>query len=292
VNDELFDPEDVVDQLAYSRAIGLGIASAIAALLLALYAHAITPDPTFVPLLSSEARVYYVLALLLAAGIGAFAQYTDRDAPDARNAALQLGFRWIADQARASAWILPTLASGGVFLMAAVYHRWPVVVAAPLMAGSGVFVASYARHYAFDPDVDTRRTARIALLVTTYLTGFLTLSLLYVFRMRTLLAAPAIGVAAGLLVLAALDGLDAPLRHRIAAAVVCGVIMAEATWPLNYWNAPGWYGGVVLAAFVIALATAVAARFEERIDRSLVGRLAGIAALVVTVVAFVADQPL
>lgn len=283
--------DDGEQREAYTRAMGLGIAAAIVTIPLALLARSASPDPVNVPVLSSDSRLYYLLALVVSVTLGAFAHYTDHDAGWARHGALGSGYRWIADQGRATAWIMPALTLGTVFLLLAMYHSWPVVLVAPLLAGSGVFVGVLARHSAFDPDPVSRRSARLALLANAYITAFVLLSVVYEFRTRSLLAAPAVALIVAPTIMVATDALDAPLRQRIILAVAGGLVMAEATWALNYWNAPGWYGGLVLSTLSFAIVSAISAWVEERLNPALVARLSGLAVAVAAVVAFIADQP-
>jgi hypothetical protein len=186
---------------------------------------------------------------------------------------------------------MPTLTSLAVFLLVARFHSWPVVLIAPVLAGSGVFVGALARHYAFDADAETRRSGRISLLASAHLTAFVLLSLVFAYRLRSLVSAPAIALSVALLLLVTTDALDDSLRHRLVMAIAGGAVMAEATWALNYWNAPGWYGGIVLWAMSFALASLVAARITERLTPAVVARLAGFAILIVVGVAFIAGQP-
>jgi hypothetical protein len=203
---------------------------------------------------------------------------------------LGLGYRWLADQGRGTAWIVPALTLGTVFLLVAMYHGWPVVLVAPLLAGSGVFVGVLARHAAFDPNPSDRRSARLAVVASVYVTAFVLLSVLYAYRMRSLLSAPAVALVAVLVVLVVTDGYDARLRRRIGIGFASGIVLAEVTWALNQWNAPGWYGGVVLTAILVAVASLVSARLEERVDRGLIARFSGFVVVVVAVVAFLADR--
>jgi hypothetical protein len=130
------------------------------------------------------------------------------------------------------------------------------------------------------------------MLASTHATILVLLSLVYGLRMRSLLSGPVVAVVVAVTVLACTDGLDARLRDRIVLSVVAGGVLGEAVWPLNYWNAPGWWGGVSLWALTAALAGVVAAHLEQRLTPSVIARLAGFAAVATAFVAIVADQPL
>lgn len=284
-------PADATYDDASIRALRLALLAAGLAVPLALLARYSTPDPTGIPLISTDGRWFYLLALVATAGVGVAGHVTDFDAGYARASAVRLGYTWIADQGRLTSGFLPALTMAAAMLIVGTYHSWPMVVVTPLLAGSGVYAGALARHFAFAPDPPTRRSGRMAFAALTLIVGFVVLALVYHFRMRSIVSGPAVWVATGSLVMVATDGVDLRLRQRIAFAVVCGGILAEATWALNYWNLPGWYGGIMLAALAGAAAAAIVAHAEERLNRSAVLRYSALVSLITIVVAFVADQP-
>lgn len=289
--DSPVQPEQLAPPEAQTRAVGLGVASAIVTLPVALLARSAAPSPVNVPILSSDSRFFYILALLISVGFGVFVYTTDRDRGWARSGGVALGYRWIADQGRGTAGLMPALTLATVYLLLARYHSWPIVLVSPLLAGSGVFVAILARRAIFDSDLPTRRSARVALLSSAYLTCFVALSLVYALRMRTFLAAPLIALVAGLVVMIATDGLDVQFRRRVILSASGAIVIAQSVWALDYWNLLGWWGGVILAAASALISTAVAFEIGERMSANMAARLAGGMVAVVLVVAVIAGSP-
>ncbi|MCS7051425.1 MAG: hypothetical protein NZL87_07410, partial [Thermomicrobium sp.] len=62
------------------------------------------------------------------------------------------------------------------------------------------------------------------------------------------------------------EGEDIQLDRRILYAMTGGLVLAEATWVLNYWPATGWIGGAALLAVFHFLAGLLLARSERTLS--------------------------
>jgi hypothetical protein len=114
--------------------------------------------------------------------------------------------------------------------------------------------------------------------------AFVTFAMIYVHKLRSLYSATAVFLIASVLFLQLTEGADVQLDRRVLYALVSGLIVAEATWVLNYWPATGWLGGAALLAVFHVLAGLILARLERTLSwRTAVeyGAMAGLALAVI-----------
>jgi len=78
------------------------------------------------------------------------------------------------------------------------------------------------------------------------LTAFALYVTIYGTKARSLLTATAITIVSTLIALELLRGVEARVARHWLYAGVCGLILGEITWGLNYWTVPGLVGGVFL----------------------------------------------
>jgi hypothetical protein len=261
-------PRDPALERAQARALFIGIAAAIITLPLALYAHRLAVDPYHTPLLASEGRLLY-LGTLLAAGVTG----------------------WLASRneagARASAdWALPAVTVGAALWIAGAYHHWPATLAAPVLAGSGVFIALLLRYLRDEGPASAQPTAALGETLLTNLVGFVAFSMLLLHHSPVKFGAPAVLLVGALLGIATLG--SGP--RAIAYALIIGLALAETTWALSYWQATGWELGAIAQAIWYGLATAAAAqlRGDGTLNRANLARHGGLAAAICLVVAIIA----
>lgn len=144
-------------------------------------------------------------------------------------------------------WILPAFSIIGSFAFFRLFSttlQGGAFVLALVAAGGLLLGVLVAQHYALDRDEPTRQQARLVLHLITYLLAFACFSAVYFERMRTLYAAALIGAAAALLAYEVLRWVGQ--RRPVLPGLFSGLLLAEATWALNYWGAPFLLGGVML----------------------------------------------
>jgi hypothetical protein len=265
--------DDAAPSLA--GAVRVAIAAAFATFLLAIGVRSDPPDPANVPIISADGRLFYLLTLGAAALIGFFAQRAER----AREDAAMRRSRYIGESivpAMATAWILPALIVGGAALLAARHPRWEEIAAAVLLAGTGVFASLVVRENLQPQEGGGVHPARIAHIALTLVVAFLLLSLLFLFRMRTVYAAPVIFVVAALLLIQVHDGIDTFPIRKMAYALVGALVLAEVTWALNYWPPTGWYAGAILTSIFLGMTLVTGARMVGALDRPRAAQYAGL----------------
>jgi hypothetical protein len=239
---------------------------------MALYARSNPADISATPLLDADGRLYYAVALFVAVGYGLAVERAGED-----------------DDLGAPGWILPALTLLGAFLLAGVYHSWPVVVAVPLLAGSGVFAALVVRHYLIAEDVETLASARLTHLVLTLSVVLVNFAMLGIHRAGPAYSAVTLGTVGGLAAYQLFDVTRATEVRRTVYAVAIGFGLAEVAWALEFWNARGWYAAALLSTVFFALARLADARVRAELTRPFVYQNVGLAAALFAVFAFLAE---
>jgi hypothetical protein len=260
------------DRPQYEPALRLAIGAAILTLVLALYARSVAPDPAATPLVDPDGRLYYLLALFAVVG---FCVAIERVVP--------------MGDSHSPGWIMPALTLTGAFMLAGVYHRWPVVLSLPLLAGSGVFASLLVRHYRASDDEATRSSARLAQLVLTLGVVLVLFSMIVLHRAGLAFSVLGMGATAGLALYPLLDEERAsPVRRAVySAAVALGI--AEIAAALEYWRIEGWYGGALVAAVFYGLARVVDGHLRSEVTRPFLVQHVGTATLLVVTFAYLAD---
>jgi hypothetical protein len=109
-----------------------------------------------------------------------------------------------------------------------------------------------AQHYALDRNPAVSQRAQLVLQAIGYLLAFGVFSAVYFARYRTLYSATLIGGSATLLAYALL--VYTARANAFTVAVLVGLILAEATWALNYWATTFLIAGtLLLLIFYIAV---------------------------------------
>lgn len=201
-----------------------------------------------------------IMVLLLSALTAVGTEYIMREHPD-------------FDQDRVTGysflfWILPTF----VTLVAASFTPllvpnlliWLAGLALTAIVLSAVLVAEYRT---INNQDSAYTTARLFLNLVTYISGFILFTAIYGAKLRSVLSASAILIVSTLLSLALLraERETTPLTWIYAA--ICGVILGEATWALNYWGVGGLAGGGLLVLMFYFLAGVTQHHLLNRFNR-------------------------
>lgn len=241
-------------------------AAAFTTLLLGVAVRSSPPDPSNVPILSSDGRLFYLLTIGAAVLVGLLSQQAERK----REAIAASRSRYVGESvvpAPATAWILPAFTVVAAVLLVARHTRWVEIGAATLLAATGVFASLTVRE-----NLEVREGAgispgRAAHIVLTIAVAFVVFTLLFMFRMRTLYSGPAILAVSLLLLLQIHDGVDVWPVRKLAYAVLGALAMAQVTWGLNYWPPVGWYSGAILTVTFSGLAFVAGDRLTNALTR-------------------------
>ncbi len=144
-------------------------------------------------------------------------------------------------------WILPCILVAGTALIL------PQLSDARLFAfvtiiGSGILLALVVlgEYLTVDLKDAAYAFARLGLNLAVYLAALALFLTIYALKLRSILSAPLIGIAAGLLSLELLRASEADVRRTWLYAATIGLALGEALWALNYWNVSALLGGVTL----------------------------------------------
>lgn len=152
-------------------------------------------------------------------------------------------------------WVLPSFSVIGSFAFFRVFSQtWPGIAfaLALLAAGGGLLAVLTAQHYSVDRRIEVRQRAQTALAIMAFLIAFGCFSAIYYTRYRTLYSASLVAITATLLAYTLLAA--TPLRNRFLLAALVGLLLAEATWALNYWATTFLLAGtLLLVIFYIAV---------------------------------------
>lgn len=152
-------------------------------------------------------------------------------------------------------WVLPSFSVIGSFAFFRVFSQtWPGIAfaLALLAAGGGLLAVLTAQHYSVDRRIEVRQRAQTALAIMAFLIAFGCFSAIYYTRYRTLYSASMVAITATLLAYTLLAATR--LRNRFLVAALVGLMLAEATWALNYWATTFLLAGtLLLVIFYIAV---------------------------------------
>jgi hypothetical protein len=132
--------------------------------------------------------------------------------------------------------------------------------------------------------------------ISLYLTAYVVLTGVYALRLRALVSAPAIGLAAGLLAVLLWRvgrAAEAAERDKIAEltrGMAVGLVVAEAAWALLFWPVPPQLGGLVLLSVFYAASGVVGAGAGQADRRLLAAEFAAVALVAITAVLFVVGR--
>ncbi|MFV9507549.1 MAG: hypothetical protein AB4911_23615 [Oscillochloridaceae bacterium umkhey_bin13] len=184
------------------------------------------------------------LAVITSAGADLLA----RSHPQMQHRALpQLNLGVLRLEVAPAFWILPSFSVIGSFaffrLFSGVFEGGAFALAL-IAAGGSLLTVLLAQHYVLDRTPLVSQRAQLVLQVMGYLLAFGVFSAVYYARYRTLYSASFIGATATLIAYALLS---MPTRvGSFTLALLIGLVLAEATWALNYWATTFLIAGTVL----------------------------------------------
>jgi hypothetical protein len=260
-------PRDPALERAQARAMFVGAGAALVTLPLAYYAHHLAVDPYHTPLVAPDGRLFYLASLLAAAAVG-----------------------WLASRqeagARSSAdWALPAVTVFAALWTAGAYHRWPVVLGAALLSGSGVFVALFVRYLRDEGPESSRAAAALGDQLLTNIVGYAAFSVILLHHSPVKYAALEVLAVGALLALWQLRGTS---LRCLAYALIVGLTLAQATWAFSYWQSSGWALGAIAQAIWYGMAAACLANMRGELGRDTLVRHGGLAAGVCVIAAIIA----
>ncbi|MGH2544658.1 MAG: DUF5656 family protein [Ardenticatenaceae bacterium] len=157
----------------------------------------------------------------------------------------------------AASWLTPALLQYGIPL-------WIGGLAVAAVALSAVIVAEYRT---IDRKDSFYTPARLFLNVVAYLSGLVLFSLVYGAKLRSAISASSVTVLAALLALSLLRAGRAESARTWIYSAICGLVLGEATWALNYWGVGGLAGGGLLVLIFYFFSGLAQQRLLNRLGR-------------------------
>lgn len=202
---------------------------------------------------------------------------------------INLGF--VALELAPGFWILPsfTIISSFAFFRLFSGQLQGVAFALAIAAAGGLLLAVLVcQHYALDREAQVSQPAQLALQAMAYLLAFGCFSAVYYARLRTLYSAALIGASATLLAYALLTW--ASRRSMALLALLVGLILAEATWALNYWALSFLLGGTLLLVLFYVITGLLQHQAAGRLQRRLLLEYGLLGSAMLVAVAWIAFQ--
>jgi hypothetical protein len=147
-----------------------------------------------------------------------------------------------------SLWIVPALLVLGsiFFLRLPLFSNGITVAAGLVVVGVLLALVIVSEYRTIDPNDPLYGMARFILNVVGYLTAFALFTTIYGTKARSVMTATAIMVVGALIALELLRDTEADVTRTWIYAAICGLVMGELTWALNYWMISALIGGIFL----------------------------------------------
>lgn len=268
-------------QPTYGQGVVISLLSAAALLLLAIIAVG-EGDGTTPPIFQQTTTLFWVVSAVVLLLTAAGAQYAERTA----SAAAEAAGSGRPGTNLATAWAVPLISVFAAIVLTATFHnRWMLLIG-PLIAFLGTAGALLSRDLLDEADAESSRIASTIHTLVVHAIAFLAFSAIYLNKFNIWVAAPLVALVGFILILETLEraGISAPPRvfHAILGAWVLGQVMIA----LNWWPTWGWTGGAILLAVFYAVSGLLMIRVQ-RVDvrmRDLMeyGGVAGVALLVLS----------
>lgn len=144
-------------------------------------------------------------------------------------------------------WILPTLvtlaAAYGTPLLVGNIYVWLGGLALSAIVLSIVIMAEYRT---INPRDSLYTSARLLLNIVAYLGALVLFTAIYGAKLRSVLSASSVAIVGAVLALSLLRAERNATARTFSYAAICGLVLGEATWALNYWGVGGLAGGGLL----------------------------------------------
>lgn len=203
-----------------------------------------------------------VMSLLLGALTAVGVEYIMRAHPQFKQGGLG-GYSFLF-------WILPTLATlAATWFTPSLFQDgllvWFVGLGVAALVLAGIILAEYLT---IDPNNPAHTISRLLLNLVTYLSALVLFTAVYEAKLRSLLSASLVALFAGILALALLRGDRSTTYRTWSLAAICGLVLGEATWVLNYWGVTGLAGGGLLLLIFYVFGGLSQQRILNRFNRA------------------------
>ena len=221
--------------------------------------------------LSADSLLMVLLPVLVCAGV----DWVLRDHPDVRAGEVLYLFPY---------WIAPGLAALAVADLLTRISAWPAWIGVLVIGITVISILIAAEYVSLSPNASGYGVARLALTGVSYIIAFALFTLIYSTRERSAITATLSFFVAAFLSLDLLAPHIIGLGRAGLFAIIIGLIVAQTTWALNYWNISNWSGGVLLMTAFYVLSGLGQQHFQDRLTRFVLIEFAVTAAVALVVV--------
>jgi hypothetical protein len=221
--------------------------------------------------LSTDSLLLTLLPVLVCAGV----DWALRGHPDVQAGEVPYLFPY---------WIAPGLAALAMANLLTRISAWGPWIGVLLL---GIFIITIliaAEYVSLSPNASGYAVARLALTGVSYVIAFALFTLIYSTRERSAVTATITFFVAAFLSLDLLAPHIIGLGRAGLYAFVIGLVVAETTWALNYWNVSNWSGGVLLMTVFYVLSGLAQQHFQDKLNRFVLIEFAVTAAVALVVV--------
>ncbi len=145
-------------------------------------------------------------------------------------------------------WILPSLVVLGSLLLlrSSLFSNGLWIAFGLIVTGFLLAFVIYGEYMTVDPTDLRYRTARIILNIISYITLFAIFIAIYGTKVRSLVTATVIFLAATLIALELLREGESKVQQSWLYSLITGLLIGQITWTINYWTIPAIVGGAFL----------------------------------------------
>jgi len=204
--------------------------------------------------LSTDSLLVVLLPVLVCAGV----DWVLRDHPDVREGEVLFLFPY---------WIVPGLAALAMADLLTRINTWGPWIGVLAIGIVLITVLVGAEYVSLSPNASGYGVARLVLTGVSYVIAFTLFTLIYSTRERSAISATLNFFVATFLALDLLAPHIIGLGRASIFAVITGLIVAQITWALNYWNISNWSGGMLLVTVFYVISGLAQQYFQEKLNR-------------------------
>lgn len=163
--------------------------------------------------------------------------------------------------------VLPSLLTLTSLILLSDLAWWGYRIGLIGLTGVALAVVIVSQYHSVDVSGQYRRSARLILNVVAYIGAFALFTALYGARLRSVLSATGVWLASSMFALELLRDTEISVRRTWLYAILVGLLMAELTWALNYWNIGARIGGMLLLIVFYLLTGLIQQHLWNRLTR-------------------------
>jgi hypothetical protein len=176
-------------------------------------------------------------------------------------------------------WILPGLTGLIAALLLERAQTWPLWWAGLLLTGLAIALVVLSEFATVDAYVLGFARSRLILNVVAYTLAFISFTLIYGTRGRSVITASAVSLVGLVLAFELLNTTEVSFRRTLLYALLTALLLGETAWALNYWQMSGVAGGLIMLLVFYTIVGVVQQLLLDRLTRRTLAEFAVVAAI-------------